>query len=168
MKILIKPSDIIERALWYKYEYYILDDKKKEKIKETIDKNEEFELSEKDALIIGLLSCIETDNLKHRLNQHLLHLYSIRSTDFSDDKGTYNVISKNLIEGELDRYMKNFPDEWNPTLNYVEGIKELRKYIKELTESIKDLIIHEGDFQGNKVEYIQINHLKKIMDFNHG
>jgi hypothetical protein len=169
MKIILKPSDIIERALWYKYEYFILDGKTQKEIEEIIEKNEEFEIPERSALIIDLLKCIVTDNLKHRLNQHMLHLLNVKTTEISTaKKSNLLVINKNTINYELDRYSKNFPDSWKPTLNYVANLKELRKYIKKLKDKLQKLIIHEGSFQGNVIEYVEATHVKKMLDFNHG
>jgi hypothetical protein len=172
MKILITPHDIIERALWYKYEYYILDGEhnmSREDIDEIIRKNEEFEISERDALIINLVKCIETDNLVHRLNQHLLHILSIKSTDIQLPKKKNNtiVIRKNALEYELDTYSKNFPSSWEPKLNYQKNYELLVEYIKELKENLDKLEIIEGEFQGNKIEYVQVNHFKKQLNFNH-
>jgi hypothetical protein len=86
MRILITPNDIIERALWYKYEKYILEEKSQEEINKIVEENKEFELPERDALIIDLIKCIETDNLKHRLNQHILHILSVKSTEINTNK----------------------------------------------------------------------------------
>ena len=41
--------------------------------------NNEFILSEKDAIVIGLLKVMETDNLIHRFNDYLMYILSIRS-----------------------------------------------------------------------------------------
>lgn len=169
MKIILKPSDIIERALWYKYEYYILDGKTQKEITEIIEKNEEFELDERSALIIDLLKCIVTDNLKHRLNQHILHLLNVKTTEINTvKKSNLLVINKNTVNYELDRYSKNFPDSWKPALNYVANLKELTKYIETIKKKLEKLIIHEGSFQGNVIEYVEATHVKKMLDFNHG
>jgi hypothetical protein len=167
MKILIKPSDIIERALWYKYEYYILKDKTQSEIDTIIEENNEFEIPERDALIINLLKCIETDNLQHRLNQHLIHVLDVKSTSIQHNKKNIQVISKNAIEYEIKTYLKNFPEKWNPKKHYEVGLEELKKYIEYLLEKLSELYLHQGEFQGNPVDYYQVNHVKKIMDFNH-
>ena len=54
MTIRIYPEDIIKRCLWDNYVYYILggSDKEAEKI---LKENTEIEVTEKDALVIGLL-----------------------------------------------------------------------------------------------------------------
>jgi len=168
MKISIKPSDIIKRALWYKYENYILDGKSKEEIRKIINEDEEFEIREEDALIINFITCIETDNLRHKLNDHIKHLFDIRSTEIATDKKSNQiVITKNLIENELEKFLKNFPDEWESELNYKQGIKDLKKYIAVLKERLQKLQIHNSDFQGKTIEYIQVNHVKKMLEFNH-
>jgi hypothetical protein len=168
MRILITPNDIIERALWYKYEKYILEEKSQEEINKIVEENKEFELPERDALIIDLIKCIETDNLKHRLNQHILHILSVKSTEINTNKkDNLLVIRKNSIEDELNTYLKNFPDVWEPKYGYKVGFEELKEYISELLEELNKLLIHEGEFQGNKIEYVQVTHVKKMLNFNH-
>jgi len=167
MKILIKPSDIIERALWYKYEYYILKDKTQSEIDAIVEENKEFQINEKDALIINLLKCVETDNLQHRLNQHILRTLEVKSTTINVDKKNIQVISKNSIEYELKTFLKNFPDKWNPSHPYKQGLEELKSYIDYLLQKVDELFIHQRKFQGNLVDYLQVNQVKKMLDFNY-
>ena len=66
MKITICASELIKRCLWDNYVYYIVGS---EKEAEKILKEElQFEISERDALVIGLLKIIETKNLIHKFN----------------------------------------------------------------------------------------------------
>ncbi len=63
MKILIYPEDIVKRCLWDTFTYYIVgSEKEAEKI---LKENAEFELSERDAIVIGLLKVMETDVWTH-------------------------------------------------------------------------------------------------------
>lgn len=167
MKILITPHDIIERALWHKYQDFILEDSSQEEIDEIIKENKEFVMSERDALVINLLKCIETNNLKHRLNQHLLHVLTVRSTEVSNDKKKVLCITKRSIETELSNFLKNFPPAWEPKIHYKKGLVECREYIDELKESLEDLGIIVSEVKGNKVEYVQVTHVKKMLNFNH-
>lgn len=167
MKILVTPHDIIERALWYKYQNLILDGMTQEEIDEMVTKNEEFEISERDALVINLVKCIETDNLKHRLNQYILHLLSVKSTDVETGPKKMLSITKKTIEYELSTFLKNFPPTWEPKLNYKAGLKECREYIDELKEKLQDLTVTIADVKGNKIEYVQVTHVKKMLSFNH-
>jgi len=106
MKIMITPHDIIERALWDDYQYYVLgNDANVEKI---IKENKEFEISEKDALVIGLTRCIETDNLVHRCNQFIEHLVAVRSTKYKDNF----YLKKKILIDSLTKFDKKFPPTW--------------------------------------------------------
>ena len=168
MKILITPHDIIERALWQRYEYYILEDKSQEEIEKIITENEEFVISERDALIIDLLKCIETDNLSHRFNQNILHILNIKSTEVEVDKNKKTfAVRKNLMIDELSKFMKNFPSSWKPPINYKNSKEELVKYINSISKKLESAKIIEVEFQGNTIEYIQVNHVKKMLNFNH-
>lgn len=167
MKILITPHDIIERALWYKYQNLILDGTPQDEIDTIISENKEFEISEKDALVINLIKCIDTNNLKHRLNQHILHLLAVRSTEVDNGPKKSHSITKRTVEYELTTFLKNFPPSWNPRLHYKKGLEECIEYVEELKEKLEELDIIISEVKGNKVEYVQVTHVKKMLNFNH-
>ena len=85
MKIMVKPSDIVKRGLWDTYVYYVVgSEKESEKI---LAEDKEFELSERNGIVIGLLKVMETDNLIHRFNDYFIHFLSIKS--MKDGKEIY-------------------------------------------------------------------------------
>ena len=91
MKILITPEDIVKRCLWDSYTYYIVgSEKEAEKL---LKENKEFELSERDAIVIGLFKVMETDNLIHRFNDYLTHFLTVRSLK---DKEGFLINKKSL------------------------------------------------------------------------
>ena len=70
MQIKILPEDLVRRCLWDSYVYYVLgSDKDAEQL---LKENKEFEISERDALVIGLLKVIETSNLIHKFNTYVV------------------------------------------------------------------------------------------------
>lgn len=167
MKILITPHDIIERALWYKYQNLILDGTPQDEIDTIISENKEFEISEKDALVINLIKCIDTNNLKHRLNQHILHLFAVRSTEVDNGPKKSLSITKRTVEYELTTFLKNFPPSWDPRLHYKKGLEECIEYVEELKEKLEKLDTIISEVKGNRVEYVQVTHVKKMLNFNH-
>ena len=170
MRIYITPHEIVERALWYKYEYYALRDSNSKEISEILEKNEEFLLPEEDGLVIGLISTIETDNLIHRLNLHLLDVLSNKSTDFTNkQKKVLLVINKNAVEEELTRFLKNFPTIWkeNAKLNYKKRYAELEIYVNDLLKKLENLETYQKDFQNITITYVQVTHVKKMLDRTH-
>ena len=160
MRITITPHDIIERALWDDYQYYVLD--KNVNVEELINNNEEFELSEKDALVIGLLKCIETDNLVHRCNQFIEHLLNVRNIKH---EGAFYLKKKLLVES-LVKYDKKFPESWTPRLQYVPALIDVKKYIGELLTRIDTLAFVEMQDNFGDHELIRTNHIKKILDYH--
>ena len=168
MIIKLKPSEIIERCLWYKYEYFILANKNKDEIETLVKENKEFEIKENEGLIIGLLKCIETDNLIHRLNDHIIHTMKVKNVTIPIDKNdkTAICIKKNIVLYELDIFKKNFPDVWNPTENYVSSHFDLLIYIDYLMKRVNTLKVYIEEVYGFTNEYIQLNHLKKTLKLN--
>ena len=82
MTINIKPSDVVKRGLWDTYVYYVVGSEKD--AEQLLLKDEEFILSERDAIVIGLLKVMETDNLIHRFNDYITHFLSVKSNKEGD------------------------------------------------------------------------------------
>jgi hypothetical protein len=94
------------------FSYYVVgSEKEAEKI---LKENKEFELSERDAIVIGLLKVIETDNLIHRFNDYLTHFLTVRSVK---DKETF-LIKKKSLEANIEKFLDKFPDYWTPNDQY--------------------------------------------------
>jgi len=66
MKITITPEEIVKRCLWDTYVYYVVGSEKE--AERMLKENVEIEVSERDALVMGLLKIVETTNLIHRFN----------------------------------------------------------------------------------------------------
>lgn len=162
MKIIITPHDIIERALWDDYQYYVLSREKDVDVEAIIRENEEFEISESDALVIGLTKCIETDNLVHRVNQFVEHLMSVRCTKYND---SFYLKKKIIVDG-LTKYEKKFPDSWEPRIQYKQALIDVKEYLKLLLEKIDTLASVEMKDNFGTHELIRTNHIKKILNYH--
>jgi hypothetical protein len=160
MKILISPEDIVKRCLWDSYTYYILGSEKE--AEKMLKENAEFELSERDAIVIGLLKVMETDNLIHRFNDYLTHFLSVRSVK---DKENF-LIKKKSIETTIDKFLDKFPDYWTPPINYSNALKDLVDYIDELKDKIEKLDIIKMTIQNVNYEFYNTNNIKKLLNFN--
>jgi len=160
MKIIIKPEDIVKRCLWDSYTYYILGSEKE--AEKMLKENAEFELSERDAIVIGLLKVMETDNLIHRFNDYLTHFMSVRSI-----KGKDNFfIKKKSLETAIEKFFQKFPDYWTPPINYANALKDLIEYVDELSESMKELEVSKLVVQNVSYEFYNTNAVKKLLNFN--
>lgn len=160
MKILICPSDIVRRCLWDSYVYYVVgSEKESERI---LKENKEFELSERDAIVIGLLKVMETDNLIHRFNDYLTHFLTVRSMK---DKDNF-FIKKKSLETSIEKFLDKFPDYWTPPANYKTGIKDLVVYIEDLKEKIEKIEIVKISIQNISYEFYNANAVRKLLNFN--
>jgi len=137
MQIIITPNDIIQRCLWDKYKKFCLYEKSENDIKKIIEDNKPISLSEDDAYVIGLLKIIETNNLLHRYNENILEILQIKSNVIKDEL----YINKNVINRDINSYMEKFPDYYKPPFNYIQSLVELKSYIKEIENKIKNLEI---------------------------
>jgi len=160
MKIIIKPEDIVKRCLWDSYTYYILGSEKE--AEKMLKENAEFEISERDAIVIGLLKVMETDNLIHRFNDYLTHFIAVRSIK---DKDNF-LIKKKSIETAIEKFFQKFPDYWTPPINYANSLKDLIEYADELCENIKELDISKLVVQNVSYEFYNTNAVKKLLNFN--
>jgi hypothetical protein len=160
MKIILSPEDMVKRCLWDSYTYYIIgSEKEAEKI---LKENKEFEISERDAIVIGLLKVMETDNLIHRFNDYLTHFLTIRSIK---EKESF-IIKKKSLETNIEKFLDKFPDYWTPSVNYSNSLKDLVIYIDQLKEKINKLDILKVSIQNVQYEFYSTNSIKKLLNFN--
>ena len=160
MKIILCAEDIVKRCLWDSYTYYVVgSEKEAEKI---LKENKEFELSERDAIVIGLLKVMETDNLIHRFNDYLTHFLTVRS--LKDKEGIF--IKKKSLENNIDKFLDKFPDYWAPSVNYISSLKDLVEYIDNLRDEIEKLDIVKMTIQNVTYEFYNANTIKKLLNFN--
>lgn len=161
MKILITPEDIVKRCCWDGYVYYILGSDKD--AQEILEKNEEFEMCEKDALVIGLLRVIETNNLIHKFNTFITELLTNKSIK-NDGK---LLIRINVVETAVDDFMKKFPEYWNPSKYWTIPLGELREYVNEFKEQIttfEKVILTEQHYTS---ELYLSKDVKKLLKFQY-
>jgi hypothetical protein len=160
MKIILCAEDIVKRCLWDSYTYYILGSEKE--ADRMLKENAEFEISERDAIVIGLLKVMETDNLIHRFNDYLTHFLSVRSIK---DKDNF-IIKKKSLETTIDKFLDKFPDYWTPPINYSNALKDLVIYVDDLKEKIEKLDILKVSVQNVSYEFYNTNNVKKLLNFN--
>lgn len=160
MKIFITPEDIVKRCLYDNWAYYIVgSEKEAEKL---LKENKEFEISERDAIVIGLLKVIETDNLIHRFNDYLTHFLTIRSIKEKDSF----VIRKRSIELSIEKFINKFPECWSPDYTYKSSLKDLKEYIDKLNSNLQKLDIINLTIQNVNYEFYNANNIKKLLNFN--
>ncbi len=161
MKVIVKPSDLVKRCLWDKYTYYVVGNAKDaEKI---LEEDIEFEISEKDAIVIDLLKCMETDNLIHKFNEHMIHMLSVKSTKHN----AALFIKKKTVETTIENFVDKFPTYWKMPLNYARGYDDLLQYISDLQTTMIDLEIHMVPYQNSEYETYSSSAVKKKLSFKH-
>lgn len=160
MIITINPHDIIKRCIWSEYKRFILKDKTEDEIIKIVERNEPTVISEEDAYVIGLLKIIETDNLKHRFNLHILDSLQVKSNVFDD--GLY--INKNIITRDIVSYKNRFPSYYTPEVNYKKAIDDLLIYIETIKVELEKLEVFPYTSKDKTYDFYNSNHVKKILD----
>lgn len=160
MKILITPEDIVKRCLFDSWAYYVVGSTKE--AEKLLKENKEFEISERDAIVIGLLKVIETDNLIHRFNDYLTHFLTVRAVK---EKESF-LIKKKSIEMSIELFIDKFPDSWEPDIAYRNGLTDLKKYIQNLNQNLQKLDIIKHTIQNINYEFYNANNIKKLLNFN--
>jgi hypothetical protein len=160
MKIFITPEDIVKRCLWDSYTYYILGSEKE--AEKMLKANQEFEISERDAIVIGLLRVMETENLIHRFNDYLIHFLTVRSLK---DKDNF-FIKKKSVETAIEKFLDKFPDYWEPDMLYKQSLEDVIQYTQELKSKIEKLEIVKLTVQNVSYEFYNTNAVKKLLNFN--
>ncbi len=161
MKIQITPTGLIKRCVWDTYVHYVLGSDKN--IEQIIKEDKEVELSERDALVCGLLKVIESDNLIHKFNDYMYHYLTVKSVKSGDDI----VIKKKVIDLLVDKFFDKFPiKHWTPDSNYASGLADLQKYAGELKEDLAGLQILNITDQTGTHEFYVSNAVKKCLSFH--
>ena len=165
MKILIKPEDIVKRCVWDNYVYYIIGtNKEAEKV---LLKNEEVEISEKDAFVIGLLKIMETENLIHRFNTDVAEFITNKSSIEKVDGEKLILLKKKAFDYMVSKYLDKFPDYWTPDSMYSFNLKELVEYVSKFQDKLETLKTEMIEFQNFKNDYYYIKDIKKMLKFNY-
>ncbi len=163
MRIEITPEQLIKRCVWDNYVYYVIgSDKESEKI---LKENKVMEISERDALIIGLLKVIETDNLIHKLNTYVVEILTNKSINSPGKE--VPLIRKKTFDTAVDKFLDKFPDYWEPSINWTSSLKDLVIYINELKINLEKLEIHKIVDKNVTYEFYNSNNIKKLLKFNY-
>lgn len=161
MRISVLPEDLVKRCVWDNYVYYIIGSEKEgERI---LKENKEFEISERDALIIGLLKVIETDNLIHKFNCYIVDLLTNKSIN---DKGQV-LIRKKVIDVSVDKFLDKFPPYWVPNLVYKKSLEDLISYVDNFKSGIAGLEIIKIEDKFGVYDFLNSNSIKKLITFNY-
>ena len=162
MNIKIYPEDIVKRCLWDHYVYYILGGSDKE-AQRILSENEEIEVSEKDALVIGLLKVIETDNLIHKFNGYVMELLTNKSLKEKE----LLLVRKKALDASLDKFVDKFPDYWEPNSGYRNGLLELVEYVENIKKDVEKLEVHKIVDKNVTYEFYNSAAVKKLLKFNY-
>ena len=161
MKIILCAEDLIRRCVWDSYVYYVLgSDKDAEQL---LKENKEFEISERDALVIGLLKVIETSNLIHKFNTYVVDFL----TNKSINQGKDVLVRKKGLETSVDKFLDKFPDYWIPNTEYKRSLTELVDYIEVFKSGVEKIDIIKVTDQFGTHEYLNSNNVKKQLSFNY-
>lgn len=163
MQINLLPEDLIKRCVWDSYVYYVLGSEKEgERI---LKENQPMEISERDALIIGLLKVIETDNLIHKFNTYVVELLTNKSVH-SPQKDNL-LIRKKTFDIAIDKFVDKFPDYWQPSAVWTNSLKELVVYIEKIKVDVDSLEIYKVVDKNVTYEFYSTNNIKKLLKFNY-
>jgi hypothetical protein len=163
MQIKVYPEDLIKRCLWDSYVYYILgSEKEAEKI---LKENKEMDITERDALIIGLLKTIETDNLIHKFNTYVVEILTNKSIHSPQKDGL--LVRKKTFDLAVDKFVDKFPDYWEPSAVWTNSLKDLVDYIANMKNELTNLEIHKIVDKNVTYEFYNSNNIKKMLKFNY-
>jgi len=161
MTIKIYPEDIVRMCLWDNYVYYIVgSEKEAEKI---LKENAEMEITERDALVIGLLKIIETDNLIHKFNTYVMEFLTNKSIKHND----YLLVRKKTFDLSIDKFVDKFPDYWEPNSYWSNSLKDLVDYVEVMKVDIEKIEIHKVVDKNVTYEFYNSNNIKKLLKFNY-
>ena len=161
MRIFVYPSDLVKYCIWDHFVYYIINSEKE--AEKLLKEDKEIEISEKDALVMGLFKIIKTDNLIHKFNTYILEILSNKSINNND----LILIRKKNIDISVEIFIEKFPKYWKPDPVYKKSLKEMNDYIHKFKSNVKKIdIISITDVFGIH-ECLPSNSIKKLLLFNY-
>lgn len=161
MVIKIYPEELVKLCLWDNYSYYVVGSEKE--AEEILKENNEFEISERDALVIGLLKIIETPNLIHKFNTYLTEFLTNKSIT---NDGNLKIRKKSVLNA-ISKFRNKFPQYWEPQSHYQAGLNDLNEYMDGVVSSVEELVIEELTDQFGTHEFLLSKDVKKILSFNY-
>jgi hypothetical protein len=159
MIITLTPHDIIKRCLWTDYKKFALNHLSQQEIDTLIIENQPTVISEEMAYAIGLLKCIETDNLIHRFNQFILESLQIKSNLIENTL----YINKNVIISDVSKFKARFPLAFKPDFTYKKAISDLNEYIDNILLNVQDLPIKIVVNNDREFECLDAHKIKKLL-----
>jgi len=163
MQITITPEDLVRRCVWDNYVYYVLgSEKEAEKI---LKENKPIEITERDALIVGVLKVIETDNLIHKFNTYVIEILTNKSIHSPQKESL--LIRKKTFDLAVDKFLDKFPDYWEPNVSWTNALKDLVVCINEMKGELEKLEIHKIVDKNVTYEFYNSNNIKKMLKFNY-
>lgn len=161
MKINLCPSEIVKMCLWDNYVYYIVgSEKEAEKI---LRENKEMEISERDALVVGILKVIETPNLIHKFNTYIVEFLTNKSIKDKD----HLLVRKKTFDVAIDKFIDKFPDYWTKNSAWEKSLKELIEYVNGIKVLVDKLEIHEIIDKNITYEFYNSNAIRKLLKFQY-
>jgi hypothetical protein len=161
MQIKIFPEDIVKRCCWDSYVYYVVGSEKESE--QILKENKEIEMSERDALVIGLLKVIETDNLIFKFNTYIVELLTNKSIKEKE----LLLVRKKTFDFAIDKFLDKFPDYWEPSANYTRALKDLVDYIEAVKLVVEKLEVHKIVDKNVTYEFYNSNIIRKMLKFNY-
>lgn len=163
MKITLSAEDLIRRCVWDNYVYYVVgSEKEAEKI---LKENQQIELSERDALVVGLLKVIETDNLIHKFNTYIIEILSNKS--IHSPQKEYLLIRKKTFDMAVDKFLDKFPNYWESNTRWKKSLLDLETSIDVMKKDLEKLEIHKIVDKNVTYEFYNSNNIKKLLKFNY-
>jgi hypothetical protein len=161
MEISIFPEELVKRCVWDNYTYYILgSEKEAEKI---LKENQKMSITERDALIIGLLKVIETDNLIHKFNTYVVEILTNKSIKEKD----LLLMRKKTFDTAIDKFLDKFPDYWEPNVLWSKSLRDLVDSINEMKTGLEKIEIHKIVDKNVTYEFYNSNNVRKLLKFNY-
>lgn len=177
MKIIIKPSDLIKRFIWDRYSYFCLNDKTNAQIDAIIKNDEEFEINENDAFVIGLTNVVYTKEIIYKYKLFLKEGLENKCFDYAanntssddneneEDEEVYTpkklMINKDIMTDFANSFINKIPKSYDISkeemyfINQFSKIKELSTLFIQKLDKLPVAVINDW----NCVKYVSVKKL---------
>lgn len=136
MTIKIRPSDLISRFIWDSFDSFVLDGKSNAEKNKIIEEDQEFEITEEQAFVIGLTNVIYTNEVIYKYKQFLRSI--LENKHFEQDNRKY--INRQLLINCIYTFKNKIPKTYVSKSNqFNTELQQLPGLYTKFTEAINAL-----------------------------
>ena len=77
------------------------------------------------------------------------------------------LVRKKALDAAVDKFVEKFPDYWEPSTRYRNGLSDLVEYVENIKKDVERLEVHQIVDKNVTYEFYNSNNVRKLLKFNY-